>query len=210
MGVIKRGILGGFSGKVAGVVGSSWKGIAVMKALPLSVANPKTAGQVAQRTKFSAVVARAVFLLVNVVKPLWDRFAQQESGYNAFVSANIDAYDSSGDLTAADLVISQGKLTAPAGLAVSGTNGDPDVTATWTDNSGDGTALATDEAYFVVWNQTQDEWAIADSGTTRADSAILVSMPSEVATSDVLSGWLAFRRADGTIVSNTAYDTDTV
>ena len=48
MGILKQGILGGFSGKVANVVGTSWKGIAVIKAMPLSVANPKTAGQVAQ------------------------------------------------------------------------------------------------------------------------------------------------------------------
>ncbi len=40
MGIIKRGILGGFSNKVANVVGSSWKGINTMRALPLSVANP--------------------------------------------------------------------------------------------------------------------------------------------------------------------------
>jgi len=30
MGTIKRGILGGFSGKVANVVGTSWKGIALL------------------------------------------------------------------------------------------------------------------------------------------------------------------------------------
>ena len=92
MAVIKRGILGGFSGSVGNIVGSSWKGIATMKAKPLSVANPQTAGQTAQRTKFAGIVALASQFLVSIVKPLWDRFAQGESGYNAFVKENIDTF----------------------------------------------------------------------------------------------------------------------
>jgi hypothetical protein len=31
MRIIKQGVLGGFSGKVGTVIGSSWKGIAVMR-----------------------------------------------------------------------------------------------------------------------------------------------------------------------------------
>jgi hypothetical protein len=93
MGVIKRGILGGFRGKVANVIGSSWKGIAVIKAMPLSVANPKTAGQVAQRTKMTNIVAFAKIILVNIIKPLNDRFASGESGFNLFVKRNILLFD---------------------------------------------------------------------------------------------------------------------
>ena len=59
MATIKQGILGAFSGKVGSVVGSSWKGIAIMKALPASVANPRTAKQVIQRSKMSSAVAFA-------------------------------------------------------------------------------------------------------------------------------------------------------
>lgn len=70
MATIKQGILGGFSGRVGTIVGTSWKGIAVMKSLPLSVANPKTAGQVGQRTKFSSVVALASVILSSIIKPL--------------------------------------------------------------------------------------------------------------------------------------------
>lgn len=46
MGTIKKGILGGFSGKVGTVVGSSWKGIAYMRSLPQNMKNPRTEGQV--------------------------------------------------------------------------------------------------------------------------------------------------------------------
>jgi len=53
MGTIKKGILGGFSGKVGTVVGSSWKGISYMRSLPLKVRNPRTLRQLDQRSKFA-------------------------------------------------------------------------------------------------------------------------------------------------------------
>ena len=89
MAIIKQGILGGFSGKIGNIVGSSWKGIAIMKTKPLSVANPKTAAQVAQRTAFSESVTIATQILADVIKPLWDRFSERKSGYNGFIQYNI-------------------------------------------------------------------------------------------------------------------------
>ena len=53
MGKIGKGILGGVSGKVANVVGASWKGIDYLRAKPQSVANPRSVLQVNQRTKGS-------------------------------------------------------------------------------------------------------------------------------------------------------------
>ena len=42
MGIIKQAVLGGFSGKVGTVIGSSWKGIAVMRGLTIAKrGNPK-------------------------------------------------------------------------------------------------------------------------------------------------------------------------
>ena len=52
MGKINQGILGGFSGKVGTVVGSTWKSINYMRALAVSVHNPNTVKQQCQRGKF--------------------------------------------------------------------------------------------------------------------------------------------------------------
>ena len=210
MGVIKQGILGGFSGKVANVVGSSWKGIAVIKSRPLSVANPKTAAQTGQRTKFSAAVALAVTVLTTLVKPLWDRFAQLQSGYNAFIKANIDAFSTAGVPTYANIVISQGSLLGQVINAINATNGSDSVEVTFTDNSGSGNALTTDEVYVMVWNETQDNIGVASGAETRGDASASLNMPTNCVTGDVLHAYLAFRKADGTLVSPTDYDTDTV
>lgn len=210
MGVIKQGILGGFSGKVANVVGSSWKGIAVIKSLPLSVANPQTAGQVAQRTAFTAAVALAVNILTTLVKPLWDRFAQLQSGYNAFIQANISHFDGSGDLTYPDLHISSGSLLGDPIDSVGGANGSSNVVVAWSDNSGTGNALATDECYLLVLNETTGGYGVSSAVSTRTTEAATAVMSEDCTTGDTLHAYLAFRKADGTLVSPTTYDTDTV
>jgi hypothetical protein len=53
MGTIKKGILGGVSGKVGNVVGGSWKGIDYLRVLPASVHNANSQPQISQRYKFS-------------------------------------------------------------------------------------------------------------------------------------------------------------
>lgn len=204
MGVIKRGILGGFSGSVGSVVGTSWKGIEVMKSKPLSVANPRTAGQVAQRSKMSNVVALATVINASTIKPLWDRFAVKQSGYNAFVQANIDLFASIIPSPAASFILSKGKMTAGDGLGAVAEAGAALLTASWSDFSGDGYKLATDEAYIVAIRELDGKPFVSAAVAVRDDLSV------EVATENLVAGqyflvYLAFRRADGTIVSDTNY-----
>lgn len=207
---LNQGILGGISGAIGNVVGSSWKGIAVIKSKPLSVANPQSAGQVAQRTKMSNTVAFAQVILAGVIKPLWDRFAQKQSGYNAFVSSNIALFTNQFANPAADLVISKGKMEATEITAVNATNGSPIVNLTFPTTSGTGFLLSSDVAYAVVVNETKEEVGYIAADANREDGFTDVVMPSSVATGNVLQCYLAFRRNDGTIVSDTGYKTDTV
>lgn len=206
MGVILRGILGGFSGRVANVVGSSWKGIAYMKSLPLSVANPQTAGQTAQRTKFSAVVLAGTFLLATIIKPMWDRFAQKMSGYNDFISKNIDAFTTSGVLIAASFRSSIGTLTGFDTLTIDADNSANSINLNFLDNSGTGSALATDTVSCAWYNVTQDYWNGGASTLTRADLSISFS-DTVMATGDTLECYASLRRADGTLVSNSEHAT---
>jgi len=210
MGKIKQGILGGVSGSIGGVVGSSWKGINVIKSKPQSVANPKTAGQVAQRGAFAAVVAFATIILAGIIKPLWDRFQVAKSGYNAFVSANIEFFDATGLATPGSLIISKGKMESTPIDSVSATAGDTNLDLTWTDDSGTGYKLATDKAYSVVYNETQDKIYFEDGGDSRSSEQEGVTFNDPLVSGDVLHAYLAFRREDGTVVSNTAYKTFTV
>lgn len=205
MGIIKQGILGGFSGKVGGVVGSSWKGIAVMKAKPLSVANPRTAGQIAQRTKLSNVSKFAAVILATVIKPLWDRFAQQASGYNDFTRTNIGLFSDIAPSTPSSLVVSSGKMAATPIATAAGAFNATQITLTWADDSGEGLKLATDVAYVVVWTEDSDQVKGFETTAVRSDGTVDVDLDSNVVEFESAHAYLAFKRADGTVVSDSSY-----
>jgi hypothetical protein len=205
MGVIKQGILGGFSGSVANVVGSSWKGIAIIKAKPLSVANPQTAAQTDNRDQFSQCVAFAKAILTATIKPLLDRIAVKMSGYNLFVMLNKALFDADGLLTVANLVISQGTVTAVDTLAGNTDDGNDQVLITWVDNTGVGDALGTDVMYGCLYNATKNEAISIPSTSTRASEALTAPTPEAWDDADVKHLYAAFRKADGTRSSNTSY-----
>jgi len=205
MAVIKQGILGGFSGSIANVVGSSWKGIAVIKAKPLSVANPKTAAQTTNRNQFSETVAFAVAVLVSTIKPLLDRIAVKMSGYNFFVQLNKSLFDSTGLITPADLVISQATVEPISTFAGVTDVGNDNIDFTWSDNTGTGDSLATDELYGCIYNATKNEAISIPPGTSRDTELLEVDTPVDWDDADIKHLYSAFRRSDGSRASNTSY-----
>lgn len=88
MAIIKAGILSKVSGKVAGVVGGTWKGKNYLREL-VKPANPNTAAQQAQRGKMAFVVASARQLVGDVLNPFLNKFCKTMSGYNYFCRENI-------------------------------------------------------------------------------------------------------------------------
>ena len=210
MGKLLQGILGGVSGKVGNVIGSSWKGIPVIKARPLSVANPRTALQVAQRGKMANCVAFAQQILTTIVKPLWDRFAQQQSGFNAFISRNIALFESELPSPPSELKISVGKMAAAQGLSITAGAGVAEVEIEWDDDSGEGLKLGSDEAYLLLINGNNKEMVVSSADVVRSEQYVAVNFETPLQTGDVLHAYLAFRRADGTVVSDTAYASETV
>ncbi len=210
MGVIKQGILGGFSGSVANIVGSSWKGIAYMKAKPLSVANPRTTAQVAQRTKFSNAVDFAKAILSGVIKPLNDRFAVKMSGFNLFIQRNIELFDAAMPSPAANLVIASGKMAKTDIDSLNAVDGSHTVEVFWTDDSGSGFKLASDLSFVVGVNESTGEIAIQSSNEDRSRASNSIDFVDPMSSGDVINVYSVFLRADGTIVSNTAFKTVTV
>lgn len=89
MGKIKKGILGGFIGKVGTVVGSVWKGIDYMRSLATSVSNPKTKSQVTVRSNFSTI-ARIMASANTLLKESNWRLAKKQSAFNAAVRINYE------------------------------------------------------------------------------------------------------------------------
>jgi len=117
MGKINQGILGGFSGKVGTVVGSTWKSINYMRALAVNVHNPNTVKQQCQRGKFKVVLQ-----FCKTITPfLRVGFQEHEHGQSAVNAASSYllryAVEGCGNDAALDfdkVRVSQGSLTAAA------------------------------------------------------------------------------------------------
>jgi hypothetical protein len=204
MGTIKRGVLGGFSGKVANVVGGSWKGIATMRSLPLSVANPRTAGQVQQRGKLALLVLISKALLVGIIKPLNDRFATRMSGYNRWVQMNIAAVNDNGTLNRMAFKISEGALENTTYTPVTPSEGDTTVQIDWNDNSGTGSALGSDLFYAAVYNSTQDKWYIDQNGLNRQATSATIDV-DQLTEGDQISFYMTFLSEDGKKVATSVH-----
>lgn len=201
MGIIKRGILGGFSNKVGNVVGSSWKGIATMRVLPLSVANPRTAAQVGVRTAFSKITALASAGLTGFVKPLNDRFAVRMSGYNRFIQMNTNAFDASGNFVPENLVISQGRL-GETPITLVNVQPDMGVAIQWSGIPSGALQLSTDLAYAVLVSEDGELLAVSSAEETRASEILTIPYLGDIESPTV---YLAFLRADGTEVSTSTF-----
>jgi len=179
MSKIKKGILGGFSGKVGNVVGAFWKGKAVMRSLPGSVHQPETTSQMGVRQRFSLL---SVFLS-RLYSAISIGFKDREDGttfFNEAMRANYEdavtgAYPAQ-TIQYNSVVVADGNLTNCGAVAVSD-SGTGDIDLTWQDNSGTGTAEATDNVYACIYNVEKDVSVTLNVGS-RADATFSYTYPT--------------------------------
>lgn len=201
---MKQGIFGGLSGKVGNLTGSSWKGTPVVKSRPQSVAYPATTGQVAQTTKMSAIVAFCKPILSSWIKPLWDRAAVGMSGYNAFVKANIAEFEDGVIDSYSSLAMSRGTMGATPISTVVFSDSNKVVTLTWDALSISGLQNSSDIAYACCINPANGKVAV-NSGVLRSVGSISVTFPNTQDDNGVMYSYLAFKRANGTVISNNSF-----
>lgn len=205
MAILKQGILGGVKGKVGSVVGSSWKGIATLRSLPLSVTNPRTAAQVGNRARFSDVVALATILLSAIIKPLNDRFASAMSGYNLFVQRSRDCFTSNGTFVPANLILSRGKLGATDIVLVIADEGNKFVDVSFDGELSNGYQSATDRAYVVVMASNGDVLGFSAGISSRSQGLVKVTLSRELEEGETISCYISFLRVDGTMCADSTY-----
>lgn len=211
MAIIKQGILGGFSNKVGSVVGAGWKGIATMRSLPQSVANPRTTAQVTNRSTFAQLAVIGSGILPTIIQPLWNRWAKKMSGYNEWLSVNKKLLDSVGNVAefVPQAVFANGDLSANATAGTISSAGVVNLTfGTELVNAHD---AATDEAYIVVailpLGSTQlNEGKVFGFATGVARSAGTLSVTVDaLAEREKAYAYLMFRSKDGVYRSTTSF-----
>ncbi len=152
MGKINQGILGGVSGTVGNVVGASWKGIDYIRIKADHYNDANSEKQVQHRAKFSAVVALAQSIKLKIIHPIWNQKAVKMSGFNLFVKENIGAYDEEGNVSDYSLLkYSLGNVPNADDLAIADDAAvEGGIKVTWSDNSADEGAMATDQLMLVA------------------------------------------------------------
>lgn len=207
MGTIKQGILGGFSGKVGTVIGSSWKGISYMRGQAQHVKNPRSVGQVNQRTKFALVMS---FLqpVVPYIRIGFKSQAAKQTEFNAAMSYTIkNAVTGSYPSYALDftkIIVSKGGLTQVTGATATWDNNRNEVKIDWTDNSGVGNALATDKAMPFIYNKDKGETIYDTAGATRATHTQSLTVPNDWE-GDKVEVYLGMVSEDGKEVADSIY-----
>ncbi|AXJ01712.1 hypothetical protein CYPRO_2470 [Cyclonatronum proteinivorum] len=203
MATYKRGILGRFTGKVGTVVGTTWRGISVMRAVPSEVRNPRTPKQQAQRERFQLIAK-----LIRQARPFIQagfeiRSSDRFTAANAMMSYNI-RFGITGDFPAQvlhwpNIRFAMGSLQGPAhsGSSVTLDTENGQAVFSWIDNSGQNNALAGDLAMVLLYHTATDQALFDVSAATRESGTAMLQLP-EAFTEDPsgVHAWLAFRRSD--------------
>jgi hypothetical protein len=206
MAIVQNPITGRTKKKFGSAVFSKQFGKNTMRTKPIEVRNPKTLLQKQQRSKFTLMVALAR-MFMGFIRIGFKQAAIGMSQFNVFVSDNISnvitgvypAY--SIDFT--KLIVSKGTLTGVDGGTASVVAGRK-VDIGWNDNSGNGDALATDNAMVIVINNTKKA-VLQDSTTkTRADVALQLTAPLSWV-GDTVHTYLAFKAPTGNSVSDSVF-----
>ena len=204
MGQIKKGILGGVSGKVGNVVGGSWKGIDYLRVLPASVTNANTESQVTQRYKF-ATVLKFLQPMTGFLRIGFRGMAVKQTAFNAAMSYNyhnaLTGVFPDFAIDYAMAAVSQGSL--PKAINPSGTSDmAAKVTIVWEPNVGQGEASATDVAMVVVYNASQNDAIYVLDAGSRADGTVTIDLPSSYS-GDEVQCYVAFMVLGAALVGQT-------
>lgn len=207
MGKLQGGILGIMTGKVGGVVGSTWKDKNTLRSYRSSIAVNNTAKAVAAKTVFAECVAKAIQINGVIGRDLWQRFEKSQSGYNALVSQFRSAYNNSNVFVPGDLILSKGKIEETPILSSNYDSVGKKVTLTWS-TATTGYQLPSDIPYVVI--MTEDNTVLKayngeDLSVKRSDGQIEITNVQSSGAFPV-NAYLMFRRNDGTMTSTSFFN----
>ena len=206
MGTIEGGVLGGFNGKVGAVIGSHWKGKAVMRGKSTAKRAKSSTFQLIQQAKFTLMV-NFLQAIVDFLNISYKKAAIQMSGFNKAISANIQ-FAISGtypDFTVdyPKVQLSKGSLPiVVAPTAVSTVAGK--LTFSWPDNSDIAQgALSSDIVYVAAYNEDQKHWILKTAAAARNAGTLILDVTGY--SGKPLQTYIGLRSADGKKTSASVY-----
>ena len=178
MGKIKTGILGGFQGKVGTVIGSTWRGESIMRALPKTAAKAPTESQRIQRLKFKAV---SEFLnpLRSTLSTYFGNDTGVKSKYNMATSYHItnavEITEQGTQVLSPRVLVAHGTLFGFQNLTT--TQSETVITLNWEDNAVFGNAKAEDTVNVVCYIEEVNTFYVFESIANRDGLTASVTLP---------------------------------
>jgi len=196
-----------------GMTATTWKGKNVLKTKPVTVANPKSEGQINQRAKMTTLVG-FYQLLSSVLIRGFKEMAVGMSEFNAFTSKNLlsSAVSASGGVATfvpANFNISKGSIGVTEVDSITADEGQAAVVISFPAGTIPSNGSINDRPIAVVYNLTKQEWGTYSGSNTRDVGSVTVTMPSNLVTGNALKVYLGFTSADGRKASNSTYDVAT-
>jgi hypothetical protein len=214
MAIVQNPITGRSRNKFANGIFSTWNGLNVVRSKPLTVANPKTAKQTAQRvhTSTNAQFAKAAGALMEIgfrVRAIGQsaRSAGLKANYPAI---SVNPATGLPQITYADLVVSKGSISPAVIDDVDPTAGTRVVDVTYPTAIADPSQSSTDKVGVLVVNENTGESATSVGVATRADGAVGLLLPSNLVAGNKLHTYLFFYSQSSNAVSDTSYLFETV
>jgi hypothetical protein len=205
MGRTRKGLFGGFEGRVGTVVGSTWKDVTYLKSGPKKRSGGFTPAQLVQQAKYRVLMA----FLKRMTEIVDIGFKGQDNSMTAFNKAF--SYNVRNAMSGSfpsftvdypDVLVSDGNL--PNGLSpTANATGSGGVSFYWTDNTGVGQALGTDKAMLVAYCPAVRFPVFKTGGAMR--SAELDTLDLTSFTGETVETWISFISADGQLVSTSFY-----
>jgi Family of unknown function (DUF6266) len=205
MGKLNPGIPGAFHGAVGPVVGSSWKGIAVIKSKPPRRRRRSTEAQLRQMAKLK-LMTPFVRPLTELLNKTYECCTFQMSCFNKALSYNMrnaisgDYPDFTVDFPRVALGV--GDLRNPENISAH-SDSEGQLSITWTDNSGEGSARVTDQAFVAIYCEVLDNWVTGKPGPQRSAGSYTLDVIAF--SGKAVYTYIGFLSADAQFVSTSIY-----
>lgn len=201
-----RSIMGGLSGKVGEFIYGNWKGIPYVRAKAVNVTNPKTAAQLDQRAKFTAIIKflqpLTVFLRVgfkNDKAPMSPFNAAMSYNFKNAITGTYPDYC----IDYSRARVSQGHLPGALNPKVRITLAG-EIEYTWEDNSFEIDSMGNDKALLLVYNSSKQQAVFIVDGNTRYSGRQVITLPSTFV-GDEVQCYIGFQNAKESAVSNSLF-----
>lgn len=180
MGRIKKGILGGFSGKVGAVIGASWRGIDYMRGLPRNSAKPASEAQLAQQNKMT-LLRNFLLGLDSIIETRFqniEKFTPMNDALSYNLLNSIEGTYPEQSINFTQLLFSKGILMNAWSPNVISTASNT-IDFTWQNGNFTPMRAADDMVTLVVYNPVKNLFCELEDGGLRSDKFSRLIVPED-------------------------------